>query len=319
MLHRWAQHRYQDKQTWRNRLDSLHANWAPLLAELTDTYLQWKALSSSHQDVISVDVDYSFTIPTIDIFTLNHEATIPHSADSISVVDSLLRAGYLSPTPITPTIVISLRTLEHYRLLHNRKFSLSIEAFAKVLCDSYSLPFCRRYRILLSDAFDVYLSLLRNVEKCVLAALGCDTPNWQVLNACPPCTYEVVDEPPLHFGRFYVLDGGNSAKRMASVGSRDIADTRHFVESDYLLPRDFIDTFTRDVHRQDAVTTAEADINDMTDNPPEPENPIAANCTKNWKATVGDEKKHMWGIFEEAGIFVAICRHGFLLWYADMV
>ncbi|KAG0697180.1 hypothetical protein DFH29DRAFT_984382 [Suillus ampliporus] len=224
------------------------------------------------------DTNNSFTIPMINIFTLSHEVTIPHSADSMSVVDSLLRAGYLSPTPITLTIAISLRTLEHYCLICNRKPSFSIEAFAKVL-----------YRTILSDAFDV--------EKRMLAALGRDTPNWRVLNACPPCTYEVADEPLLDFGRFYVLDGGNSAKCMASVGSHQIADTRHFVESDYLLPRDFIDTFAHNIPPQDAVVTADADIDDAA----------------------GDEKKCMWGIFEETGIFVAVCRHGFLLWYTDMV
>ncbi|KAG0703468.1 hypothetical protein DFH29DRAFT_981912 [Suillus ampliporus] len=233
----------------------------------------------------------------------------------MSVVDSLLCAGYLSPTPITPTIAISLHTLEHYRLIRNQKPSFSIEAFAKVLCDSYSLPYRRRYRTILSDAFDVYLSLLRKVERRMLAALGRDTPNWRVLNACPPCTYEVADEPLLDFGRFYVLDGGNSAKRMASVGSRQIADMQCFVESNYLLPCDFIDTFAHNIPPQDAVVTADANIDDgdTTENQPEPENPIAADCSKNWKAAAGDEKKCMWGIFEETGIFVAVCRHRFLL------
>jgi hypothetical protein len=27
----------------------------------------------------------------------------------------------------------------------------------------------------------------------------------------------------------------------------------------------------------------------------------------------------MWGIFDETGIFVALCRHGFVLMLADMV
>ncbi|KAG1850257.1 hypothetical protein C8R48DRAFT_750142 [Suillus tomentosus] len=215
------------------------------------------------------DTDHSFTIPTINIFTLSHKVTMPHSANSMSVVDSLLRAGYLSPTPITPTIAISLRTLEHYRLIRNQKPSFSIEAFAKVLCDSYSLPYRRRYRTILSDAFDVYLSLLRKVEKRMLAALG------------------LADEPLIDFG------------------SRQIADMRCFVESNYLLPRDFIDTFAHDIPPQDGVITA--------DNQPEAENPITTDCSKNWKAAAGDEKKRMWGIFGETGIFVAVCRHGFLL------
>ncbi|KAG2344251.1 hypothetical protein BDR05DRAFT_947638 [Suillus weaverae] len=40
---------------------------------------------------------------------------------------------------------------------------------------------------------------------------------------------------------------------------------------------------------------------------------MAEDCSKNWKATVGDEKKCMWAIFEETGIFVAVCHHGFIL------
>ena len=42
-------------------------------------------------------------------------------------------------------------------------------------------------------------------------------------------------------------------------------------------------------------------------------------CTRNWKSAARDEKKKMWGIFEETGIFAAACRHGFLLWVIDMV
>ncbi|KIJ59158.1 hypothetical protein HYDPIDRAFT_177921 [Hydnomerulius pinastri MD-312] len=32
-----------------------------------------------------------------------------------------------------------------------------------------------------------------------------------------------------------------------------------------------------------------------------------------------DETKRMWGVFDEVGIFVAICRHGFALALADMI
>jgi hypothetical protein len=30
-------------------------------------------------------------------------------------------------------------------------------------------------------------------------------------------------------------------------------------------------------------------------------------------------RKKMWGIFDETGIFLALCRHGFALVMADMV
>lgn len=42
-----------------------------------------------------------------------------------------------------------------------------------------------------SIAFDVYLDILRRVKIQTDTALGCDTLHWRVLNACPPCNYEV--------------------------------------------------------------------------------------------------------------------------------
>lgn len=32
-----------------------------------------------------------------------------------------------------------------------------------------------------------------------------------------------------------------------------------------------------------------------------------------------DVTKHMWGVFDETGIFLALCRHGFTLVIVDMV
>lgn len=42
-------------------------------------------------------------------------------------------------------------------------------------------------------------------------------------------------------------------------------------------------------------------------------------CANNWKAAQSDSKKRMWGIFAETGLFASACRHGFILWIADMV
>jgi len=42
-------------------------------------------------------------------------------------------------------------------------------------------------------------------------------------------------------------------------------------------------------------------------------------CTDKWKATAADDKKRMWGVFEETGIFASACWHGLMLWISDMV
>lgn len=46
---------------------------------------------------------------------------------------------------------------------------------------------------------------------------------------------------------------------------------------------------------------------------------MSSDCSKNWKAAADEEKKHMWSVFDETGIFVSACRHGLLLWVTDMV
>jgi hypothetical protein len=46
---------------------------------------------------------------------------------------------------------------------------------------------------MMAATFDIYLEIYRKVEEQVLAALGRDSSNWRVLNACPPCGYEVSD------------------------------------------------------------------------------------------------------------------------------
>ncbi|KAG1852587.1 hypothetical protein C8R48DRAFT_749778 [Suillus tomentosus] len=267
--------------------------------------------------------EYDFEITVLDIFSLMTSATIPRQADSVSTADALIQYGYLGNVPYSPSIATSLRTLEHFRLLRLRKPSFSVEAFAKVMCDSYGIPYRRRYRTILADIFDIYLTILRHISKQVDAALGRDAPNWHVLNACPPCTYELQDEPHLQFRRMYVMDGGNSAKHITTLGDWQVGDMRDFNDSDYLLLRDYVDSFANDVwHRaKDVVIASEPNAETTSESPEEDDdrlavtstNVMAEDCSKNWKAAAGDEKKRMWAIFEETGIFVAVCRHGFIL------
>lgn len=46
---------------------------------------------------------------------------------------------------------------------------------------------------------------------------------------------------------------------------------------------------------------------------------LLSQCVKNWKAASSEEKKCMWSIFDESGVFVSACRHGLILWVIDMV
>ncbi|KAG2347642.1 hypothetical protein BDR05DRAFT_974112 [Suillus weaverae] len=310
-IFRWGYRKHHDSHTWQHRLQSIHANWAPLIPTLVDTYLTWKSVQCgiSQQPQHPTAPELSFTIHAVDIFT-----------DTISPVEVLVYEGFLGNAPHNPLIAISLHTLEHYCLLRLQKPSLSIEAFTRVICDTYLIPYCCTYCTGLADTFDLYLTILHEIERRVQTALDHNTPNWWVLNGCPPCSYELNDEPPLKFTHMYVMDGGNSAKCMATIGDRQCGDTRIYAESDYLLSCTFVDGFANEVQSRSShdnhhvIPKAEEDDSVVSST-----QVIAEDCSRNWKAAVDDDKKRMWGIFDETGIFIAACRHGSMLWYADMV
>jgi hypothetical protein len=45
----------------------------------------------------------------------------------------------------------------------------------------------------------------------------------------------------------------------------------------------------------------------------------ASACEERWKNLSEELTSKMWGIFDETGIFLALCRHSFVLLVADMV
>jgi hypothetical protein len=48
-------------------------------------------------------------------------------------------------------------------------------------------------------------------------------------------------------------------------------------------------------------------------------NAEVTDCVERWKANADDSKKGMFECFDEAGTFVAICRHGFVVSVCDIV
>jgi hypothetical protein len=47
----------------------------------------------------------------------------------------------------------------------------------------------------------------------------------------------------------------------------------------------------------------------------DPKNP----CAECWKNLGDDASKTMWGVFEETGFFLCLCRHRFVLTCCDMI
>ncbi|KAI6167271.1 hypothetical protein EDD17DRAFT_1773707 [Pisolithus thermaeus] len=188
-------------------------------------------------------------------------------------------AGVVPCAPLHPRTAVMIDALELYRVARNCSPHLSLQAFVKTISDLQGVQYRPYLTRLFSIALDVYLQM------------------------------HLVDEPDLKFKLLFVMDGNDSLKCIsrAAIGgyestARDIGE--RFVGDDHYLSRSFIDQFGVGVS-DESLTEPTSD----NDNP----------CAGRWKNMKGDVTSRMWGIFDEAGIFMAVCRHGFSLVIADIV
>ncbi|KAG2032281.1 hypothetical protein BDR03DRAFT_1015402 [Suillus americanus] len=311
---------YKDKCSWSLRLQCLQENWASVSGTLSAAYLQWAypaVFDSEHPSPASqrtepINPDLPSTAETsapisldfkIDVInTLQSTAIIRCQASVSTISEALVLNGYVGASPLSPAI--AMLTLELYHRIWLHKPSFSAEAFAKVICNLYKWPYHCCYQNVLADCFDVYLMMRCKVDQQVLEALGHNMANWWVLNSCPPCSYELEDEPELKFRKMIVFDGNNSLSRMAPLGGRKVGDWRVF-KSDYFLDPEFVDKFADEVRSDpqpsDANITTTQHLHD--EHASTVTAPTSA-CTDNWKAARADAKKKSWGIFEETGVIV---------------
>lgn len=120
----------------------------------------------------------------------------------------------------------------------------------------------------------------------------------------------------------FAVDGNDSLKRIARIGSRDVSDRRCFTASDYYVPAEEVDEWARETRSALSVEASnDDDEGDGGDVAGEGENGDVdpGPCASNWKAAQSDSKKRMWGVFAETGLFASACRHGLILWIADMI
>ncbi|KAJ7589290.1 hypothetical protein C8J56DRAFT_784452 [Mycena floridula] len=235
------------------------------------------------------------------------------SADKYSST-ALVRQGLFPCSPLKITVAISTSTLELYRSLFVRCPRLTIQPFVRTLCDLHGVPFRPYLATQFSIAFDVYLDVLRRVRQRVAVALDRHGPNWRLANACPCCLYELEGEEKLKYNMFFTMDGNDSLKRMHrrekivdELGLR-FGETKERMDNregggDYFLSRKEVDEW--EIHL-DPTRAAET----TTDK--------SAGCDS-WHNSQEINTKSMWRIYDETGVFLSLCRHGFTLLIADMV
>ena len=102
--------------------------------------------------------------------------------------------------------------------------------------------------------YNVYLEILRRVDMRVNVALHQDTANWRLLNACPPCFYQLKDEPNLPFRFLCEMDGNNSLKRTDTSlwELRERYDLRTHRLDYWVMPKE-VDVFQQEAKAQPQV------------------------------------------------------------------
>lgn len=172
------------------------------------------------------------------------------------------------------------------------------------------------------------------------AALGRDTEDWDIQNACPCCMYELEDELPLEHHILTTMDGNNSLKLVDESYRRGLerVDNRTGRSSKWLSPA-YVDQYKDEVVSHiHSGATAEEEVNEddewldveagvphgrfakqqeEVDNPMPGADPTP--CVKRWKNAGPEGQKRMFSMFLITGVFVLLCRHGFLLLICDMI
>ncbi|KAK0493708.1 hypothetical protein EDD18DRAFT_1310535 [Armillaria luteobubalina] len=163
-----------------------------------------------------------------------------------------------------------------------------------------------------SICYNLFLAILNNVELRVMKELSCSDPDWQLKNSCAACTFELEGKEELEFHMLGAMDGNDSLKRvphskaMLTLEGDRISNERdnlHDGGGEYILPR-------VEVNRRSKEAIGDMDVAKAENMSP---------CQEQWKNILDDCTSKMWGVFEETGFFLSLCRHGSVLVGADMV
>ncbi|KIN93832.1 hypothetical protein M404DRAFT_35676, partial [Pisolithus tinctorius Marx 270] len=222
------------------------------------------------------------------------------SADDSYIASALVRQGFMPCSPIRPSVAITINALKLYHVARLCSPHFSIQAFVKTICDLQGVAFRRYLSRQFSIALNLYLNILNGVEALIMEALSRTSNDWRLQHACPACTYELKDEPHLKFKILYAMDGNDSLKhilrRIAEDEDSHELPTTQKVPTTRYLSREFVDSFAQSA----PIQSTSKDVETGDENP----------CAGRWKNMDEQKMKQTWGVYDETGIFLAVCQHG---------
>ncbi|KAJ7625221.1 hypothetical protein B0H17DRAFT_1340330 [Mycena rosella] len=169
--------RRRDFRTRRDRTQAIVDGFKLQMEAITDAYMDW-SLKSKDQGMgamLQADPDEMvlnhLPLVVIDVFSA-YEAEVPMFARDKFVASGLMNLGLVPCSPYGPTVAITIRALEIFRVTSLRYPRLGIQPYMRALCDIHGVPFRTYLSSQFSVAFDVYLATLAAVEKRIQKALG---------------------------------------------------------------------------------------------------------------------------------------------------
>ncbi|KAJ7742389.1 hypothetical protein B0H14DRAFT_2637652 [Mycena olivaceomarginata] len=317
----------EDWRTRRDRTERRNLAFESQMPEMVASYIRYCAeqataggplCTSPEEEEMRVQEVYEIRV--VDMFETS-TVDVKLKPTENGIAPALVREGLLPCGPWEPTVAITVRVLEAYRIQHARCPQLAIQSFVKSLCDMHGVAYrpylCQQFSI----AYDLYLDVRRRTDERVMLLLGRDS-KWRLKHACPACMYKLEGEDKLIFDMLTTMDGNDSLKRVLRRNKTSMAEDEGG-EPVLASPRSGSITGTRAMdtcthgtgwsngrrHAWPRCYPWGQGIRSTADNP----------CADRWKNMIDDVTSKMWGIFDETGIFLALCRHGFVLVIADMI
>ncbi|KAJ7813209.1 hypothetical protein B0H14DRAFT_3150031 [Mycena olivaceomarginata] len=235
--------------TRRDRTTRLFDAFDPQMEAIASAYMDWDLASSKEGLGTPLppreDAMVQSTLSLIVVHIIStYRAEIPMLAGDAFITSGLVQRGFFPCSPSEPSIVITTRTLEIFRVATLRCPRFAIQPF---VCDLHSVPFRPYLFTQFSIAFDVYLAARLIIEGRVKVTLRRDAPNWCLKNACPACLYKLEDEPPLELPFLSTKDDNNSLKHFEKLerhvgdavpGPSKERDENRKTPGDYILERE---------------------------------------------------------------------------------
>ncbi|KAJ7351528.1 hypothetical protein DFH08DRAFT_957837 [Mycena albidolilacea] len=322
----WRRRRFPDLRRRRDRTQLQVDGFARQLDQMADVYvelgvavMEGGGLAATYNIAADAEIQESRDITVIDVFSNSHQPLQLIRGDAY-IASACVCRGWMPASTWNPTVIITIRALEVYRIAHLRCPWLGIQAFIRSLCDIHGIAPRPWLGAQFSAAFDAYLAICAEVDRCVQVALGCDTLHWRLKNACPCCLYKVEGEPVLKIPLMGTFDGNNSRSRFercerlenneegtcAPGALKERLDDR-VVPGDLYLPREDVDVWKKDGVEE---LMKSFSVDDEEE---------AGGCGEGWQNMKEGVTSRAYGMYDETGFFPALCRHGFILKVVDMV